>query len=42
LVISLTLDDLFGGTIWGIIQIAIAIIFVFGAFVIYRSQEKKQ
>ncbi len=42
LVISLALDDLFGGTFWGIVQIVIAIAFVFGAFAIYRSQEKKQ
>jgi len=43
LVISLALDDLFGGfgTIWGIVQIVIAISFVIGAFVIYRSQEKR-
>jgi len=41
LVISLALDDLFGGTFWGIVQIAIAISFVVGAFVIYRSQEKR-
>ena len=42
LVISLALDDLFSqfGTIWGIIQIIIAIGFVFGAFMIYRTQEK--
>ena len=42
LVISLALDDLFSqfGTIWGIVQIIIAIGFVFGAFMIYRSQEK--
>ncbi|MBY8987795.1 MAG: hypothetical protein KGD61_05025, partial [Candidatus Lokiarchaeota archaeon] len=42
LVISLALDDLFGGTIWGLVQIFIAIIFVIGAFAIYRAQEKKQ
>jgi len=43
LVISLALDDLFGGfgTIWGIVQIVIAISFVIGAFAIYRSQEKR-
>ena len=43
LVISLALDDLFGGfgTIWGIVQIAVAISFVIGAFAIYRSQEKR-
>ena len=41
LVISLALDDLFGGTFWGIVQIAIAISFVVGAFAIYRSQEKR-
>ena len=41
LVISLALDDLFGGTFWGIVQIVIAISFVFGAFAIYRSQEKR-
>jgi len=43
LVISLALDDLFGGfgTIWGIVQIIIAISFVIGAFAIYRSQEKR-
>ena len=41
LVISLALDDLFGGTFWGIVQIVIAISFVIGAFVIYRSQEKR-
>jgi len=43
LVISLALDDLFGGfgTIWGIVQIVIAISFVIGAFSIYRSQEKR-
>jgi len=41
LVISLALDDLFGGTLWGIVQIAIAISFVIGAFAIYRSQEKR-
>lgn len=41
LVISLALDDLFGGTFWGVVQIAIAISFVIGAFAIYRSQEKR-
>ena len=41
LVISLALDDIFGGTIWGIVQIIIAIAFVIGAFAIYKSQEKK-
>ena len=41
-VISLALDDLFGGTIWGFVQIFIAIIFVIGAFAIYRAQAKKQ
>jgi len=41
LVISLALDDLFGGTFWGIVQIVIAISFVIGAFAIYRSQEKR-
>ena len=41
LVISLALDDLFGGTFWGIVQIVISISFVFGAFAIYRSQEKR-
>ena len=41
LVISLALDDLFGGTFWGIVQIIIAVAFVIGAFVIYRSQEKR-
>jgi hypothetical protein len=41
LVISLALDDLFGGTFWGVVQIIIAIAFVFGAFAIYRSQEKR-
>ncbi len=41
LVISLALDDLFGGTLWGIVQIVIAIGFVIGAFAIYRTQEKR-
>jgi len=41
LIISLALDDLFGGTFWGIVQIGIAIVFVLGALVIYRSQEKR-
>ena len=41
LVISLALDDIFGGTLWGIFQIAIAIAFVIGAFAIYKSQERK-
>jgi len=41
LVISLALDDIFGGTLWGFVQIGIAIAFVIGAFAIYRSQEKK-
>ncbi|MFX0074599.1 MAG: hypothetical protein ACFE96_04110 [Candidatus Hermodarchaeota archaeon] len=41
LVISLALDDLFGGTFWGFFQIVIAVAFVFGAFWMYRSQEKK-
>jgi len=41
LVISLALDDLFGGTLWGIVQIAVAIAFVLGALKIYRSQEKR-
>ncbi|GAG86897.1 unnamed protein product, partial [marine sediment metagenome] len=41
LIISLALDDIFGGTLWGFVQIGIAIAFVIGAFVIYRSQEKK-
>jgi len=41
LVISLALDDLFGGTFWGIVQIVIAISYVIGAFAIYRSQEKR-
>jgi len=41
LVISLALDDIFGGTLWGFVQIGVAIAFVIGAFAIYRSQEKK-
>jgi len=41
LIISLALDDLFGGTFWGIVQILIAISFVVGAFAIYRTQEKR-
>ena len=41
LVIYLALDDLFGGTFWGIVQIIIVVAFVFGAFVIYRTQEKR-
>ncbi len=41
LIISLALDDIFGGTLWGFVQIGIAIVFVIGAFAIYRSQEKK-
>ncbi|MFX0059973.1 MAG: hypothetical protein ACFE8J_16880, partial [Candidatus Heimdallarchaeota archaeon] len=41
LVISLALDDLFGGTYWGIVQIVIAVSIVIFAFYIYRSQEKK-
>jgi len=35
------LDDIFEGTLWGFVQIGIAIAFVIGAFIIYRSQEKK-
>ncbi len=41
LVISLALDDLFGGTYWGIVQIVIAISIVVFALVVYRWQEKK-
>ncbi|MFX1590751.1 MAG: hypothetical protein ACFFC1_21670 [Promethearchaeota archaeon] len=41
LVISLALDDLFGGTYWGIVQIAIAVNIVIFALLIYRWQEKK-
>ena len=41
LIIALALDDIFGGTLWGFVQIGIAIAFVIGAFTIYRSQEKK-
>ncbi len=41
LVISLALGDIFGGTLWGFVQIGVAISFVIGAFAIYRSQEKK-
>jgi hypothetical protein len=42
LVISLALDDLFGGTFyWGVVQIIIAVSIVAFAFILYRSQEKK-
>ncbi|MFX0001562.1 MAG: hypothetical protein ACFE9Q_14975 [Candidatus Hodarchaeota archaeon] len=41
LVISLALDDLFGGTYWGIVQIIIAISIVIFAFAVYRWQETK-
>jgi len=41
LVISLALDDLFGGTYWGIVQIVIAVSIVIFAFMSYRNQEKK-
>ncbi len=41
LVISLALDDLFGGTYWGIVQIIVAISIVVFAFAMYRWQEKK-
>ena len=41
LIITLALGDLFAGPIIGIIQIVIALIVVFFAFVIYRLQAKK-
>lgn len=41
LVISLALDDLFGGTYWGVVQIIIAISVVILAFLLYRNQEKR-
>jgi hypothetical protein len=41
LVISLALDDLFGGTMWGVVQTIIAVIVVTFVFIIYRLQEQR-
>lgn len=41
LVISLALDDLFGGTAWGIVQTIIAVIIVTFVFIVYRLQERR-
>jgi hypothetical protein len=41
LIISLALDDFIGGTVYGVIQIIVAILIVVFAFVLYKMQEKK-